>query len=210
MLPRELRAGLEPFFERLKTKRHIQARKVADFLRSETYKNQVSSLQTAWGSASSIESAENSAKPIREVAAERILKRFRRIRKASKGITKETPDAVIHSVRIDCKKMRYLLECFGHLFPAESVDPLARQLAKLQNVLGRFNDTSLQQKYLLQQAVGHLESGETRLALSLGGLIGTLHDEHSALRNKVSARLHRFARGSKARRAASLSILWKN
>ena len=106
--------------------------------------------------------------------------------------------------------MRYLLECFGHLFPAESVDPLARQLAKLQNVLGRFNDTSLQQKYLLQQAAGHLESGETRLALSLGGLIGSLHHEQSALRNKVSARLHRFARGSNARRAASLSNTEKN
>jgi CHAD domain-containing protein len=210
MVPGELRAGLRPFFERLKTKRHMEARKVADFLRSETYKNQVTSLQAAWGSASSIETAANSARPIREVAAERILKRFRRIRKASKGITTETPDAVIHSVRIDCKKMRYLLECFGHLFPAETVDPLARQLAKLQNVLGRFNDTSLQQKYLLQQAVGHLESGETRLALSLGGLIGSLHHEHSALRNKVSARLHRFARASNARRAASLSNTGKN
>jgi len=104
MLPRELRAGLEPFFERLKTKRHIEARKVADFLRSDTYKNQVSSLQAAWGSAISIEPAANSERPIREVAAERILKRFRRIRKASKGINTETPDAVIHSVRIDCKK----------------------------------------------------------------------------------------------------------
>jgi CHAD domain-containing protein len=210
MLPEELRAGLKTFFEELQTERQLEARKVADFLRSETYKQQVTSLQAAWGSACSIEPAANSARPIREVAAERILKRFRRIRKASKSISTETPDTLIHSVRIDCKKMRYLLECFGHLFPAESVEPLARQLAKLQNVLGRFNDTSLQQKYLLQQAVRHLESGETRLALSLGALIGSLHHEHSALRNKLVARLHRFARGSNARRAAAFASTGKH
>jgi CHAD domain-containing protein len=210
MLPEELRAGLKTFFEELQTERQLEARKAADFLRSETYKQQVTSLQAAWGSACSIEPAANSARPIREVAAERILKRFRRIRKASKSISTETPDTLIHSVRIDCKKMRYLLECFGHLFPAESVEPLARQLAKLQNVLGRFNDTSLQQKYLLQQAVRHLESGETRLALSLGALIGSLHHEHSALRNKLVARLHRFARGSNARRAAAFASTGKH
>ena len=210
MLPIELRAGLETFFQNLENERHIEARKVADFLSSETYKNQISTLQDAWGSASSIEPAPNSARPIREVAAERILKRFRRIRQASKRITTETPDPMIHSVRIDCKKMRYLLECFGHLFPPESVDPLARQLAKLQNVLGRFNDTSLQQKYLLQEAARHLESGESRLTLTLGGLIGSLHHEHSALRHKLVTRLNRFARGSNARRAASFASTGKH
>ena len=210
MLPIELRAGLETFFQNLENERHIEARKVADFLSSETYKNQISTLQDAWGSASSIEPAPNSARPIREVAAERILKRFRRIRQASKRITTETPDPMIHSVRIDCKKMRYLLECFGHLFPPESVDPLARQLAKLQNVLGRFNDTSLQQKYLLQEATRHLESGESRLTLTLGGLIGSLHHEHSALRHKLVTRLNRFARGSNARRAASFASTGKH
>lgn len=210
MLPEELRAGLATFFEELQIERQLEARKVADFLRSETYENQVASLQAAWGSACSIEPAANSARPIREVAAERILKRFRRIRKASHWITTETPDPLIHSVRIDCKKMRYLLECFGHLFPADSVVPLARQLAKLQNVLGRFNDTSLQQKYLLQQAARHLESGEAQLALSLGGLIGSLHQEHSALRNKLVTRLHRFARRSNARRSTSFASTGKH
>jgi hypothetical protein len=58
--------------------------------------------------------------------------------------------------------------------------------------------------------VRHLESGETRLALSLGALIGSLHHEHSALRNKLVARLHRFARGSNARRAAAFASTGKH
>jgi CHAD domain-containing protein len=204
MLPEELRDGLDSFFEELKAERHGEAARVAEFFRSDAYKNQITSLQDAWASAHTIEASPNSARPIFEVAGEQILKRFRRIRKTTKAITPDTPDAVIHSIRIDCKKMRYLLECFGHLFPAETVDPLARQLAKLQNRLGRYNDTSVQQDYLLQHAGRHLESSDTRLALSLGGLIGSLHHEHAALREKLCATLNRFSRGSNARRAASL------
>jgi hypothetical protein len=78
-------------------------------------------------------------------------------------------------------------------------------LSKLQNRLGRYNDTSLQQDYLLQHAGRHLESGDTRLALSLGGLIGSLHHEHAALREKLCASLEAFSRGANARRAASLA-----
>lgn len=205
MLPEELRGGLDSFFEELKAERHIEAARVAEFFRSDTYKNHIASLQDAWGSAHSMDATPNSTRPILEVAGERILKRFRRIRKTSQSITPETPDPVIHSIRIDCKKMRYLLECFGHLFASETVDPLARQLSNLQNRLGRYNDTSLQQDYLLQHAGRHLESGDTRLALSLGGLIGSLHHEHAALRKKLCATLDQFSRGANARRASSLA-----
>ena len=204
MLPEELRGGLDSFFVELKAERQLEAARVAEFFRSDIYKNHIASLQDAWASAHSMDATPNSTRPILQVAGERILKRFRRIRKISKSITQETPDPVIHSIRIDCKKMRYLLECFGHLFQAETVDPLARQLAKLQNRLGRYNDTSLQQDYLLQHAGRHLESGDTRLALSLGGLIGSLHHEHAALREKLCAMLNRFSRGANARRATSL------
>ncbi len=205
MLPEELRSGLESFFEALRVERGIEAERVAGFIRSATYKNQISALQDAWASSHSIEPSPNSSRPILEVAGERIHKRFRRIRKAARSITPETPDSAIHSIRIDCKKMRYLLECFGQLFPPDSVDPLASGLSKLQNRLGRYNDTSLQQDYLLQHAGRHLESGDTRLALSLGGLIGSLHHEHAALREKLCASLDSFSRGANNRRAASLA-----
>lgn len=204
MLPEELRGGLDSFFDALRAEREIEAERVSAFLRSTAYKNQIAALQDAWASSHTIAASPNSARPILEVAGERIHKRFRRIRKAAKSLTPETPDSDIHSIRIDCKKVRYLLECFGQLFPPESVNPLASGLSKLQNRLGRYNDTSLQQDYLLQHAGRHLESGDTRLALSLGGLIGSLHHEHAALREKLCDALDTFSRGANARRAASL------
>lgn len=205
MLPEELRAGLDGFFKELESARAIEARRVGAFLGSDSYRSEVVSLQNAWASAHTIEETPNARLPIQQIAGDRILKRFRRIRKIRKSITPETPDEVIHSVRIECKKMRYLLECFGSLFPEETVAPLARQLAKLQNRLGRYNDTSVQQDHLLQHAGKHLDSGDTRLALSLGGLIGSLHHEHASLRENVLNALAEFTRGSNADRAARLA-----
>lgn len=205
LLPEELRDGLDAFFAELRTERLLEAKRVAEFLQSDSYKNTISSLQDAWGAAHLIEPGPNSERAIRDVSGERIRKRFQRIRKISRAITPETPDSVIHSIRIDCKKMRYLLECFGHLFPSDVVDPLGKQLAKLQNRLGRYNDTSLQQDYLLQHAGRHLESGDTRFALSLGGLIGSLHHEHSSMRDTVCEALDQFSRSSNKRRAADLT-----
>lgn len=204
MLPPELCVGLGPFFDSLKAERESEARRVAEFLQSDAYKNQIDQLQREWADLQNMQETANSSRPILQVAGERILKRFRRIRKTAKSITPETPDSVIHALRIECKKMRYLLECFGHLFPAETVHPLARQLSKLQNRLGRYNDTSLQQEYLLRHCSSHLQSGDTQLALSLGALIGSLHHEHAALRKNLLTSLNRFTRGANARRVSSL------
>jgi CHAD domain-containing protein len=205
MLPEELRAGLEGFFQELETSRLLEARRVAAFLDSDAYRADVTALQNAWASAYTIEETPNARVPIQEIAGDRILKSFRRIRKIRKSITPDTPDEVIHGARIDRKKMRYLLECFGSLFPEETVSPLARQLAKLQNRLGRYNDTSVQQDHLLQHADKHLDSGDMRLALSLGGLIGSLHHEHASLRKNVLEALAGFTRGANADRAAKLA-----
>lgn len=204
MIPVSLRSGLKPFFEALRAKRELEARNVADFLGSADYRNQIDSLQREWADLQSMQETADSSRPILQVAGERILKRFRSIRKAGKSITARTPDSVIHELRIECKKLRYLLECFSHLFPADTVHPLARQLSKLQNRLGRYNDTSMQQSYLLKHAASHLQIGDTQLALALGALIGSLHHEHAALRKKLLADLDRFTRGANAKRASSL------
>jgi len=204
MLPEELRPGMDGFFRDLEASREAEARRVAKALKSEAYKSEIAMLQAAWTSSHAIENTPNATQPIGEIAGERILKRFRRIRKIQKSITPDTPDVIIHGIRIECKKMRYLLECFGSLFPEETVSPLARKLAKLQNRLGRYNDTSVQQDYLLEQAEQQIESGDTRLALSLGGLIGSLYHEHATLRGKVLDALADFCRGANADRAAKL------
>ena len=61
-------------------------------------------------------------------------------------------DEDLHNLRIDCKKLRYLLEFFTSLFPKTQMKLLIKQLKQLQDNLGDFNDLSVQQARLLEVA----------------------------------------------------------
>ena len=41
-----------------------------------------------------------------------IWKRYRKVCKLARSITPDTPDEIVHDLRIDCKKLRYLMEFF--------------------------------------------------------------------------------------------------
>jgi CHAD domain-containing protein len=190
MLPEELRHGLDAFFAESEKARAVHVRKVAAFLRSKPYLSLIAGLAAEWEDAT--HHGEAGKTPIGEMATERLRKRFRRIRKLQRAIGPSTPDGAIHAIRIECKKMRYLLDCFGRLYPDESAAPLGKSLARVQNRLGRYNDTSVQQEHFLERAHRCLDTGDCRMALALGGLIGSLHHEHAALRDKVVEALESF------------------
>jgi len=82
--------------------------------------------------------------PIIEVAGPRILKAYRRMRKRGVGIDVDPPAALLHRLRIDGKRLRYLLEFFSDLFPRPTVTRFIRELKQLQDILGDFNDTGVQ------------------------------------------------------------------
>ena len=92
--------------------------------------------------------------PIGEVASAAITKRYRQAIKKGNRISATTPDESLHELRIDCKKLRYLLEFFSSLFPDDQMKMLIKQLKQLQDNLGDFNDLSVQQDFL----TGYLET----------------------------------------------------
>ncbi len=62
----------------------------------------------------------------------------------------DTEDEVVHQLRINCKKLRYLMEFFAPLFPENEIKTLIKALKLLQDNLGNFNDYSVQQIFLRQ------------------------------------------------------------
>jgi len=87
---------------------------------------------------------------IGDVAAARIFKAYRRIRKRGAGACPNAPAALLHRLRIDGKKLRYLLEFFADLFPRETVKQFVAELKQLQDILGEFNDTEVRLTHLRQ------------------------------------------------------------
>jgi len=61
-----------------------------------------------------------------------------------------TYSPVLHELRKDGKKLRYLLEAFRTLYPPEDVDEVVRRLRKLQGVLGDIVDYHVQRAWLRQ------------------------------------------------------------
>ena len=96
--------------------------------------------------------ASNAALPIVELARKRIYKRYRRVIRDGDYILTHTQDELLHALRIECKKLRYLMEFFASLFPRKKMNRLIKQLKKLQDNLGDFNDLSIQQEYLMHMA----------------------------------------------------------
>jgi CHAD domain-containing protein len=83
------------------------------------------------------------AAPISVVSGPRILKAFKRIRKGGAGISSDVSAALLHQLRIDGKKLRYLLEFFSDLYDRAVVTRCIDELKAIQDILGEFNDTEV-------------------------------------------------------------------
>ncbi|MCL2459133.1 MAG: CHAD domain-containing protein [Desulfobulbus sp.] len=182
-LPPFLRPGLEDFFAGLSRKRQVEQKKLAVVL--QTKKNQA--ILAAWQQAlkrRDRQPADLAGQPVRELAGRIILKRFKRVVRDGRALNAATPDAEVHRLRIQCKKLRYAMEFFGSLYPRQEMQNLIRHLKKLQDILGTFNDLSVQQE-MLRQTLKTLPAGSQRdldQAAALGGLLQSLFREQQELR----------------------------
>ena len=182
-LPPSLRPGLEDFFAGLSRKRQVEQKKLVEALR--TKKNRAG--LTAWQQAlkrRDRQPADLAGLPVQELAGRIILKRFKRVVRDGRVLDAATPDTEVHRLRIQCKKLRYAMEFFGSLYPRQEMQGLIRHLKKLQEILGSFNDLSVQQE-MLHQTLKSLPAGSQRnldQAAALGGLLQSLFREQQELR----------------------------
>ncbi|WP_205697875.1 CHAD domain-containing protein [Conexibacter sp. SYSU D00693] len=134
------------------------------------------------------------ALPVEEVAADRIERVYRRMVRDGKAIDEDTPAEALHELRKRGKELRYLLELFGGLFPAEVVKPMVKTLKGLQDVLGRFQDRAVQAE-LLEEAGRELVQHATGPAalMALGLVVEELHADQRAARDEFHERFAAFA-----------------
>ncbi len=140
--------------------------------------------------------------PIQAIAGRRIWKLFRRALKEGRGIRPDTPAENIHELRKTCKKLRYLLEFFRALYPPEEIARPIKQLKKLQDYLGDFQDVHARIDML--RGVSHAmrldPQVSTETLLALGVLLAALDRRQTALRKEFPEHFGPFANaGNRAR-----------
>jgi len=191
-LPVKMQKGIDLFFEELRKERQQELTNVKRKINSATYKR----FKTDWhnfiySEINETESEQNAQTPVLAIATKYIKKRQIRIVREGSLITELTPDEKLHSLRIQCKKLRYLLEFFASLFPQNLITVLITTLKKLQDNLGIYNDLYVQQQYLKEFVETH--STSTEEVLAIGYLVGKLNEEQLLIRKEFQKMFDHFS-----------------
>ncbi len=100
--------------------------------------------------------------PIDSLSKYVIFQRFLKIKKQIKELDpKHDASKTLHKLRIEYKKMRYLLESFGQLYEKKEIKKLLKEMKKLQDILGLFHD-SHQQKIIFESLLETEENQRVR------------------------------------------------
>ena len=199
LVPAAMRPDLEPLLAVLRARRKQARRALVAALRSE----RATVLESSWRAyldgleASDDDERPDAARPIGDVAGERIHKVYRRMVRMGRAIEASSPAEQYHELRKKGKELRYLLELFGvALFDGDVVKPMIRTLKALQDVLGRHQDREVQVALLrsLAPELGPGAAGGSEAALmAVGALLARLSEDEQAARGEFAARFAEFA-----------------
>lgn len=140
--------------------------------------------------------APDADRPARRVVSARIARAHARLLRDGRRIDANSAPVALHDLRKDAKRLRYLLECFGSLFPTEVLAVAVRPLKSLQDVLGEFQDTEVQAHALA--GFGRqldVEGVSTETILAMGGAIEQLSVRSTRARRDFASRFSAFDAG---------------
>ena len=196
MLPAVLRNDIDPLFDYLKKKRSKALKHVISGFESNKYRQILQDWEAFLDEPlQDPPVASNANVPIITLARKGIYKQYQRIVKDGSQILENTDNEKLHALRIECKKLRYLMEFFSSLFPRKKINILIAQLKTLQDNLGDFNDLCVQEKYLLNIAEELPATGQKhkKVRVAIGSLIGTLDREKQIIKDAFAKTFTNYA-----------------
>jgi len=195
-LPSAIQADLAPLHEFLIAHQKSEQRTLAKHLGSPRYRK----ILRDWrrfldASLPERPTPPNAARPVLEVANERIWKMFRRALKEGRAIGPASPAEELHELRKTCKKLRYLMEFFQSLYPPGKIKRLVKVLKTLQENLGDFQDLEVQAGSLRHFSEQMVEEGRVPAPtlMAMGILVEDLLRRQHAAREEFASRFAHFA-----------------
>lgn len=187
-LPKKLRPDLSPFYDFLLA-HHKQAQtELVSKLNSPHFRK----LLKEWRQwlempVSNVSSQPNAVRPIAKLADQRIYKIYKRVRKDGLAIEQDSPPEMLHELRKDCKKLRYLMEFFQSLYPKPEIRRLVKLLKILLDNLGDFQDLQVQAEALESFGEQMQKEGAPASAMmAMGVLVGNLLSRQEQAREEFA------------------------
>jgi CHAD domain-containing protein len=204
-LPAEVADDLTPLEELLRRRQRSEHRRVVRALDSARYRRLLSEWQRFLAGEETADTPEGGVVPIAELARERLLAAHAKVIRKGRAIDPSSPDEKLHRLRIDCKKLRYLLEFFRGLYGPDRIAEQVKALKALQDNLGDFNDLSVQQEAMRAFAEELAAAGTPPATLmALGRLIAVLARHQGEERHRFHQKFGRFDRPKVQRRLVRL------
>lgn len=191
----ERRSHLEPFAKYLDRRQ----REAQETLVGELDSIRVLEALEDWGEwldASVVDEADAPLAGMRadDVAAERIWRVYRRLVRDGRMITNNSPGEDLHQLRKDAKRLRYMLECFGSLYPQSEVAMIVKELKGLQDVLGEFQDCEVQAASIggFADDIFGQHGASAATLLAMGSIVEVLDERRQVARDTFASRFARF------------------
>jgi CHAD domain-containing protein len=145
--------------------------------------------------------AEHAHDSLAAAVSRRAWRLSKRISRRARTVDRRTTAERMHEIRIDAKKLRYLVDAASDCYRHADVNCILAALKKLQRALGDFNDASVQENQLVDCGRAICAAGGPSGALlTLGRLAERCRQRRDDLREEVAVNLARF-RNKEVRKA---------
>lgn len=201
LLPISSRDDLEPLRCLLLCKQQLAYYELAGQLNSAYYHTNLSKWQALITIPSIEHTRPYSHLPIQKLADQRIWKIYRRIRQQARTISISTHPTILHELRKDMKKLRYLMEFFQSLYPKAELKHALKVLKSWQELLGDLQDYAVQEQAMqgFREEMRNDSRTPQATLLALGQLLQELAQQKEAVQRQVVANLHSFGRAKNHR-----------
>lgn len=181
--------GLARFFDDLQSQRRKSFKEVKQWIKTDSYQQQCQEIKDV------IEQLKQNPldvgkKPSLIYGKAMINKRCQKVLILCQALTLTSNDEDIHHLRIECKKLRYLLAYFSPLFSTDTISAQISTLKVLQDSLGLFNDSSVQQIFLANYLIARKPTSHRYLAVDQ--LLAITQKEHLVTKQNIIKQLSLF------------------
>ena len=195
LVPADTHEGLDILFDYFARERKKEQKNVGKVVRSKIYLKEIGRIEKLFVEGSALTVGPRGEEKSLGFACSLVLKRYEKVCKIARSIDEHTEDGVVHQLRINCKKLRYLMEFFAPFFPDNEIDTLIKALKLLQDNLGKFNDYSVQQTFLrqvLKTKINGFGGLEVKVAEGVGALTAMLNRLQQKERRQVMKNFGHF------------------
>jgi CHAD domain-containing protein len=198
-------ADLEPFRVYLGRRRAAEHRALGRGLRSDRF----ATVLGDWRKALTVPQAgrRRPACPhAADLAADRTRRAYNKVIRIGVAITDDSPPESLHTLRKRCKELRYVLEFFASLHDPAAQRAMVGDLKRLQDCLGEFQDSEVQQLEIQALAAAMLarQAAPAPVLLAMGEVAGQLGRRQQQARAEFAGRFAAFAGSAGRSRLAAL------